>query len=70
MASEIGEIGVAIKCEEYFKIDISLQRHKHVGGPACKPSVSFIFIVIVECHAGSFDDVVACDGCDRWFHHQ
>ncbi len=65
--SKDGKLNWRRKCEEYFKIDISLQRHKNVGGPASHQFHSSIFIVIVEYHAGSFDDVVACD---RWFHHQ
>ncbi len=37
---------------------------------ACRPSVSFIHLYC-DCRLPeSFDDVVACDGCDRWFHHQ
>ena len=37
---------------------------------ACKPSVSFIPLYC-DCRLPeSFDNVVACDGCDNWFHYR
>lgn len=37
---------------------------------ACKPSVSFVRLYC-DCRLPeSFDNVVACDGCDKWFHYK
>ena len=37
---------------------------------ACKPSVSFVRLYC-DCKVPeSFDNVVACDGCDKWFHYK
>ncbi len=66
MASEIGVASVKSTSKSIFPYNDT----KMSEGLASHQFHSSIFIVIVEYHAGSFDDVVACDGCDRWFHHQ